>query len=260
MVRIVICGVCGRMGSRILELARQDDKISIAGLTEAASHPKAGKTLDGTGISIETSLEKAAGNADTVIDFTGPESTLSNIAVCVKTGRSMVIGTTGISGDTLEKIHSAAKKIPIVYSPNMSVGVNLLFKLTADAAKVLRSYDAEITEIHHNQKKDAPSGTAKKLAQVIADTLGRDLDKCGIYGRQGMPGARKPGEIGIHAVRAGDVVGEHTVFFAGRGERIEITHRALSRDTFAGGALAAAKWLNGKKPGMYDMQDVLGLK
>jgi 4-hydroxy-tetrahydrodipicolinate reductase len=195
-----------------------------------------------------------------VIDFTSHVGVPATIAVVAKAGKALVIGTTGLTRDEQAALDKAAVRVPIVYAPNMSVGVNLLFRLVGQVAKTLGSgYDVEIVEAHHNQKKDAPSGTARKLAENIAAALGRDLEHDGVYGREGIVGARGPNEIGVHAVRAGDIVGEHTVIYAGPGERIEITHRAHSRDTFARGALRAAKRVVGKPPKLYSMLDVLGL-
>jgi 4-hydroxy-tetrahydrodipicolinate reductase len=185
---------------------------------------------------------------------------VEHLVEALKSSKSIVIGTTGFSETEISEIKAASKKIPVFFTPNMSVGVNLLFKLAEEAAKIIPGYDIEIVELHHNQKKDAPSGTAVKLLEVISRALGKDPKKIGVFGRQGTPGARSKEEIGVMAVRAGDIVGEHTVYLAGPGERIELTHRAFSRDTFAAGALRAAKWVYGKAPGLYDMQDVQGLK
>jgi 4-hydroxy-tetrahydrodipicolinate reductase len=259
MVKIIICGACGRMGSSILGLAEKDGDVSIAGLTEAKEHPMAGKTTCDGKYRIETELDKLISGADVVIDFTSPGSALEHLKAALGARKPAVIGTTGFKDADTEFIRKASEKIPVLLSPNMSAGVNLLFRLAGETAAIVPDYDIEIIEVHHNQKKDAPSGTAKKLAQVIAETLKRDLGKAGVYGREGMTGPRKPGEIGIHSVRAGDITGDHTVIFAGRGERIELTHRAQSRDTLASGALRAAKWIVTRKPGLYDMTDVLGL-
>jgi 4-hydroxy-tetrahydrodipicolinate reductase len=190
-----------------------------------------------------------------------PEASLEHIRTCAELGKAAVIGSTGFSPDQLSKLAKEVQKIPCVLSPNMSIGVNLCFKILAEVAKTIgEDYDMEIVEAHHRMKKDAPSGTAMKMAQVIAQAVNRNLDEVGVYARKGMIGERSKKEIGIQTLRAGDIVGEHTVMFAGKGERIEITHRAHSRDTFAAGAVRAAKWVVGQKPGLYDMQDVLGLK
>jgi 4-hydroxy-tetrahydrodipicolinate reductase len=198
---------------------------------------------------------------DVLIDFTLPEASLDHIRECAEHGKPAVVGSTGFSKEQLAEIGKYAQKIPCVVSPNMSIGVNLCFKILEEIAKTIgEDYDMEIVEAHHRMKKDAPSGTAMKMAQVIAHAVNRNLDQVGVYARKGMIGERSKKEIGIQTLRAGDIVGEHTVMFAGKGERIELTHRAHSRDTFAAGAVRAAKWVVGKKPGLYDMQDVLGLK
>lgn len=255
-IKLVVCGAEGRLGTRIIALAGADKQLELAGEIEAGKY-----TLIEKGQRKAADAATLAAHGDVFIDFSTPDATLEHLALVEKAGKPIVIGTTGIPAAGIETIKAAAKKIPVVFSPNMSIGVNLLFTLAAQVAKVLADYDIEILELHHNQKKDAPSGTAVKLAQVIAGALGRNIDEVGVYGRKGITGARKKEEIGVLAVRAGDIVGEHTIFYAGPGERIELTHRAHSRDTFAGGALAAAKWLaRQKKSGLYDMQDVLGQK
>jgi 4-hydroxy-tetrahydrodipicolinate reductase len=196
-----------------------------------------------------------------IIDFTDPDATLRHVEVAAEYGKAMVIGTTGMNSAQQEELEKASRKIPIVFAPNTSVGVNLLFKVLADVAATLGdAYDVEIVEIHHRYKKDAPSGTARKMGEVVASALGRDPDEAIVSGRSGMVGERTEKEIGIFSLRGGDVVGEHTVTFAGLGERIEFTHRAHSRDTFARGAVRAAMWISGRVPGLYDMTDVLGLK
>jgi 4-hydroxy-tetrahydrodipicolinate reductase len=254
--KIIVCGAAGKMGVRILDLARQDANIQIAGAVEYAKHPAIGIGDP----AIRGALREVISAGDVIIEFTSPAATLEHLAEAVDKKRAMVIGTTGFKPEEEKAIHSAASRIPIVFSPNMSVGINLLFKLAAEVAGIIPGYDIEIVELHHNQKKDAPSGTAVKLAQVIAGALDRDLDKVGVYGRHGVIGPRKKEEIGVLAVRAGDIVGDHTIYFAGLGERIELTHRAHSRDTLAAGALRAARWVVAQKPGLYDMQDVLGFR
>ena len=202
-------------------------------------------------------LEKA----EVVIDFSVPEATLSHLRAVVQRRRAMVIGTTGFSSDELQELRSLARQVPCVFSPNMSVGVNLLYKVIGEMAKTLGDdYDIEVIEAHHRLKKDAPSGTALKIAEVLARAVNRDLNQVGVYARKGLVGERKKQEIGIQTIRAGDIVGDHTVLFGGMGERIEITHRASSRDTFARGALRAAHWVVKQPPGLYDMMDVLNLK
>jgi len=196
-----------------------------------------------------------------LIDFTFPEASLANIKLCAELGRPIIIGSTGFTGEQLDEVGEFVRKIPCVLSPNMSIGVNLCFKILEEVARTIGGdYDMEIVETHHRMKKDAPSGTAIKMAQVLAKAVNRNLEEVGVYARKGMIGERTNKEIGIQTLRAGDIVGEHTVLFAGIGERIEITHRAHSRETFAAGAVRAAKWIVGRKPGLYDMQDVLGLK
>ncbi len=213
------------------------------------------------GVRISADIDVALAGCDMLVDFTRPEGTLAHLELCTLRGIRMVIGTTGFQPAQKALITDAAKEIAIVMAPNMSVGVNLTFKLAEIAAKVLNEgYDVEIIEAHHRHKVDAPSGTALRLGEVIAAALGRDLEKDAVYGREGVTGARKPSTIGFATVRGGDIVGDHTALFAGTGERVEITHKAASRATFALGALRAARYLADKKAGLYDMQDVLGLK
>lgn len=267
MIKLTVCGAAGRMGSRIIALSKEYEDLKVVGAVEASGNPKIGVDaglVAGVGnldVPITDDLEKVISDTDIVINFTNPEATLEHLAVVKKHKKSIVIGTTGFSNDQVKIIQESAKEIPIVFSPNMSIGVNLLFKILADVARVLGDdYDIEIVEAHHRMKKDAPSGTAIKMAKVIAEALGRNLDEVAVYARKGIIGERTKKEIGIQTVRAGDIVGEHTVLFGGLGERIEITHKASSRDTFARGALKAAKWLYGKSAGLYDMGDVLGIK
>ncbi len=253
MVRIIVSGAAGRMGQRIIYLSQQDKEIKLSGALEASGHPALGRKVSEE-VTIEEGLEVLADKADVLIEFTHPLATLSHLEIAVERNLPAVIGTTGFKEEEKKRLLEMAGKIPCVYSTNMSLGVNLLFKLTREAASVLYDYDQEIIEVHHNKKKDAPSGTARSLAENL-----RQGDKNYVYGRQGITGPRSREEIGIHAVRAGDIIGEHTVLFAGIGERLELTHRAHSRDTFAMGALKAAKWVVGKPAGCYSMQDVLGL-
>lgn len=267
MTKIIVCGATGRMGSRITILSKEYEGLKLVDAIEKKGHESTGKDIGlvlgigEIGVILSDSLEKAIHNGDVVIDFTSISSTLNHVKISKDYKKAMVIGTTGFSKEELEPIKEASKDIPIVLSPNMSVGVNLLFKILKDVATVLGDeYDIEIIEAHHRLKKDAPSGTAMKIAQVIADAIGRNLDDVAVFTRKGLIGERTKNEIGIQTIRAGDIVGEHTVLFGGLGERIEITHKASSRDTFARGALKAALWVSGRKPGLYDMQDVLGLK
>lgn len=267
MVRIVVAGAMGRMGSRIAALSREYESIKLTGAFERKGHKDIGKDLGSllgigdTGIILQDSIEKVIDRSDVIVDFTHTSSTLEHLKTASSKGKAMVIGTTGFTKDQIKEIETFAKNIPVLLAPNMSVGVNLLFKVLKDVARVLGDdYDIEIIEAHHRMKKDAPSGTAMKMAQVIADAVNRNLDDVVVYARKGMIGERTTKEIGIQTIRAGDIVGEHTVLFGGLGERIEITHKASSRDTFARGALKAAIWIHGKPAGLYDMQDVLGLK
>jgi len=259
MVKIIVSGVCGRMGSRIFNLAGEDKELQIVAGLEKKGHPDIGKELPG-GVKISSELEKIVHLTDVLIEFTTPEATLEHLEIVSKAKKAIVIGTTGFTEEEMNKIKKIAQNIPLVISPNMSVGVNLLFRLVKEVAGVIPDYDIEIIEAHHNQKKDAPSGTALKLAQIIAQELNRDLGKVALYGRQGIVGPRKKDEIAIFALRAGDIVGEHNIIFATQGERIELIHRAHSRDTFARGALRATKWVVKQPPGLYDMIDVLGLR
>lgn len=257
-MRVAIAGAAGRMGQALIEALRGDKELKLAAALEVPGSA-IGREVSGVRIGADVSAALAA--SDLLIDFTRPEATLEHLRAC-KTGRkSMVIGTTGFSAVHRKEIEEAAKAIPIVMAANFAVGVNALFKLAGDAARILgEGYDVEIIEAHHRQKVDAPSGTALQLGKVVASVLGRDLSKDAVHGREGEPGARPAREIGFHAVRGGDIVGEHTVLFAGIGERLELTIRSQSRATYATGALRAARWLRGRHPGLYDMQDVLGLR
>ena len=262
--KIVITGCCGRMGQRIAVLASNDPEIEIVGATEAKGHNKIGSNLskvtgvDALDIVISDDLTQAAKCADVIIDFTGPSATLSNLSAARNVKVAIVVGTTGLTTEEMKILESTSKSIPVLFSSNMSIGVNMLFKIAPEIAVLLgENYDVEIIEAHHNKKKDAPSGTAKTLAENIAQAKEKPLKDIANYGREGNVGARPKNEIGIHAVRAGDIVGDHTVVYAGENERIEITHRAHSRDIFAKGALRAAKYLADKSPGLYNMQNVI---
>ena len=265
-IKIVIAGCSGRMGKALLEGILQSDDLELHAALEHTSSAQLGKDAgelfgSACGVKITADVEDALQGADALIDFTRPEGTMHHLEICIKLGVTMVIGTTGFSAQQKAQLGAAAQHIGIVFAPNMSVGVNLTFKLLEMASKVLsHGYDIEIIEAHHRHKVDAPSGTALGMGEVIAKTLGRDLAKCAVYGREGVTGERDPSTIGFATVRGGDIVGDHTVLFAGIGERIEITHKASSRATFALGALRAARFLQGNAAGMYDMQDVLGLK
>ncbi len=265
-IKVAIAGCTGRMGRALLEGVLQSDDLV---LHAALEHPAAaqlgrdaGELAGGAGgVKITADVAAALQGADALVDFTRPEGTLHHLEVCQQLGVNMVIGTTGFTAQQKAQLGAAAQRIGIVFAPNMSVGVNLTFKLLEMASRVLsHGYDIEIIEAHHRYKVDAPSGTALGMGEVVARTLGRDLAQCAVYGREGVTGERDPSTIGFATVRGGDIVGDHTVLFAGTGERIEITHKASSRATFALGALRAARFLQTNPAGMYDMQDVLGLK
>ena len=255
------------MGGRIITLIHGDDRMELVGAVEQKGHRLTGSDvgaylgLGETGVILEGDLAACIERADVVIDFSSHTASLENLRVAAEHGKAIVIGSTGFTPEEMESVARISRGARCVLAPNMSVGVNVMFKVLKDLAAILGDeYDVEIVETHHNQKKDAPSGTAVKMARIIAEALDRDIEKVGVYGRKGMVGARPQGEIGVHTVRAGDIVGEHTVLFGGMGERLEFTHRAHSRDNFARGALRAALWVVGKDNGLYDMQDVLGLK
>jgi 4-hydroxy-tetrahydrodipicolinate reductase len=269
MIKAVVAGAAGRMGARIIQVLSASEGIRFSAALERKGHPLAGQDAcmlaglpsQGAHAIITDDVQAALSAGEVLIDFTMPEATIEHVKACAALGKAVVIGTTGFSKEQLLEIDACARKIPCMLSPNMSIGVNLCFKILAEIATVIgNDYDMEIVEAHHRLKKDAPSGTALKMAQVLAQAVGRNLEEVGVYARKGMTGERSKKEIGIQTLRGGDIVGDHTVMFAGTGERIELTHRATSRDTFAAGAVRAAKWLVSKKPGLYDMQDVLGLK
>lgn len=266
MVKIIVAGAAGRMGQRIIALAAEDKEVNIVGAFEAKNHRHTGRSLKellyvNVDLKIENTLSSVIKGGEVVIDFTTPESTMDNLKVSLSSKKGIVIGTTGFAETQLRIIREAARHIPVVQSPNMSLGVNLLFRLVElAAAKLPVEYDVEIAETHHRYKKDAPSGTALELARRIAEARKKALEQVVLYGRHGATGERKEGTIGVHALRGGDVVGEHIVSFLSAGERVEFVHRASSRDAFAKGALLAAKFIARKKKGLYTMQDVLGLK
>lgn len=267
MVKAVILGIAGRMGGRIAYWVANSEGITLGGAVEGIGHPAIGRDageLTGvgkSGVLVADDLSKVIDKGDVIIDFTHHEAAVANMTLAAKRGKAVVIGTTGFTAAELAEIKKLSAKVPCVLAPNMSVGVNVMFKVLKDVSRILGSdYDVEIVEAHHNLKKDAPSGTAMKMAQVIADELGRNLDKDAVYERKGIIGERTKNEIGIQTIRGGDIVGEHTVMFVTSGERLEFIHRAHSRDNFARGAIRAAKWVVNKKNGLYDMQDVLGLK
>ncbi|MEJ8851734.1 4-hydroxy-tetrahydrodipicolinate reductase [Variovorax rhizosphaerae] len=266
MHRIAIAGASGRMGRMLIEGVRGADDCQLAGALDIAASPAIGTDAGAflgfnTGVPIVAELREGLNNAQVLIDFTRPEGTLAHLAACREAGVQAVIGTTGFSDAQKAEIAEFAKDIAIVLAPNFSVGVNVTFKLLEMAAKALATgYDIEIIESHHRHKVDAPSGTALKMGEVIADALGRDLKDCAVYAREGITGERDPSTIGFSAIRGGDIVGDHTVLFAGIGERIEITHKSASRATYVQGSLRAVRFLADKKAGLFDMSDVLGLK
>ncbi len=266
MIKVIVCGGCGKMGSKVAQLIYKNKDMELVGIIESPSHPGIGKDwgatvgLGETGIIIKDDLEEIIQNADQIVEFTNPKVSLQHLEIVSKYKKAMIMGTTGFPSEEIEKIKKLAQGIPFLLSPNMSLGVNLLFKLAAEVATALGDdYDIEIIETHHRFKKDAPSGTAKKLAQEIARAKNINLDEVAIYGREGMIGEKKRGEIGIHSIRSGDITGEHTVMFTTLGERLELTHKAHSRDTFAYGTIQAIKFLKDKPTGFYKMKDVLNI-
>lgn len=264
-LNIAVAGSSGRMGRMLLETVLGSAQMRLAAALEQTGHPCVGKDageLVGArcGVTIADQVEPALRGCQVLIDFTRPEGTLAHLAICRRLGVKMVIGTTGFDEEQKKAIAAAAADIAIVLAPNMSVGVNVTLKLLELAAAALRGYDVEIIEAHHRHKVDAPSGTALRMGEVVAKAQGKALPECAVYERHGVTGERSNEAIGFATVRGGDIVGDHTVLFAGIGERIEITHRAASRATYAQGAVRAARFLSGKKNGLFDMQDVLGLK
>jgi 4-hydroxy-tetrahydrodipicolinate reductase len=265
-MKLAVAGAAGRMGRTLLEaVLRSGDLVLVAAL-EAPGHPQlgrdAGEAAGATsGVRLTADVAAAVAAADCLVDFTQPAATIGHVDACAAAGTAAVVGTTGFTPEQKAKIVTAARRIPIVMAPNFAVGVNAAFKLAELAARILgEGYDVEIVEAHHRHKVDAPSGTALALGEAVAAALGRDLKSCAVHGREGITGERDPRAIGFHAIRGGDIVGEHTVIFAGEGERVEVAVRSGSRLTYALGALRAARWLQGRRPGLYDMFDVLGLK
>ena len=264
MTRVAIHGAAGRMGRNLVAACLDDPALE---LTAALVRPggdavgtDAGALAGRPAVGVEVSDRVDPGAFDVAVDFTRPEASLALVEACRDAGRPLVIGTTGFSAEQRAAMGAAAREVAVVLAPNTGIGVNVAFGLVASAARALGDdYDVEVIEAHHRHKVDAPSGTALRLGEAAARALGRDLGECGVYARHGHTGERAPGTIGFSTVRGGEIVGEHTVLFAGSGERIEITHRAASREVFARGAMRAAAWLAGRDPGLYDMQDVLGL-
>lgn len=266
MIKVAIVGAAGRMGGHLIRAVSETEGLELTGAIELADNPQIGQdaglvaAAGELGVKITADLAAVMQDADVLIDFTFPEVTLKNLAVCAAAGKMIVSGSTGFTPEQRAEAEQYATQIPVVLAPNMSVGVNACFKLLKEAAKILGDdFDVEVVELHHNKKKDSPSGTAVRMGEVIADELGRDYNKVANFHREGMCGARSKDEIGMQTVRGGDIVGEHTVYFIGMGERIEISHRAMSRDMFARGAMRACLWLSEQNPGIYDMQDVLNL-
>jgi 4-hydroxy-tetrahydrodipicolinate reductase len=263
--RVSVAGAGGRMGRMLIEAIQTSTDCQLTGALDIEASPSIGLDASGflgadSGVKITHDLFKGLQGSDVLIDFTRPEGTLAHLQHCRAKGVNMVIGTTGFSAEQKQQLQAAAKDIAIVFAPNMSVGVNVTLKLLEMAAKALSTgYDIEVIEAHHRHKVDAPSGTALKMGEVMAAALGRDLKDCAVYERYGHTGERDPSTIGFSTIRGGDIVGDHTVLFAGTGERIEITHKSSSRVTYAQGALRAVRYLAGKKSGLFDMFDVLGL-
>lgn len=267
MVNIIVAGSAGRMGKRIINIINETEGVSLTGAFEHPKSPFVGQDagqvagIGESSVKISGSLDDIIDSGDVIIDFTLPDATMDNIKKASLAGKSMVVGTTGLTDDQLKDIKKTAEGIRLVLAPNMSVGMNVMFKIVAEMAKILGDdYDIEILEAHHRLKKDAPSGTAMGLARKLAEATNRDLEKTAVYSRHGIIGERTNEEIGIQTLRAGDITGDHTVMFGGIGERLELTHRAHNRDNFARGAIRAAKWILDRDAGLYDMQDVLGIK
>lgn len=267
MIKIAVCGAAGRMGQRIINSVIETEGVQLSGALERPGHPLAGQDVGqvagcGTlGIVISDDINAVVAGCDVLIDFTTPKVSLKNLEVCGLNGKAIVIGSTGFTAEERTLAQELAKDVPVVLAPNMSVGVNVCFKILKDVARTLgNDFDVEIVELHHNKKKDSPSGTAVRMGEVVAEALGRDYSKVANYHREGICGERTKTEIGMQTVRGGDIVGEHTVYFIGMGERIEISHRAMTRDMFSRGSVRAAQWVVSQQPGLYDMQDVLGLR
>lgn len=264
--RIGIVGAGGRMGRMLIEAVLKDPQFALGAAFDVAGSSTIGRTagdLVGLDSNVVVTNDLAAGlkNVDCLIDFTRPQGTLEHLELCRRAGVGIVIGTTGFEAEGKAAIKTAAEDIPVVFAPNMAVGVNLVFKLLDTAARILnQGYDIEIVEAHHRLKIDAPSGTALRMGEVVAGALGRDLAECAVYGREGVTGERDPSTIGFATVRGGDIVGDHTVMFCGLGERVEVTHKASSRQPYALGSLRAARFIAGRQKGLFDMQDVLGLR
>ncbi len=265
-LRVGVVGASGRMGRMLIEAVLKDEGAELGAAFDLLNSPAMGKSAgELVGLPCDTlvtsDLDAGLKHCDCLIDFTRPEGTLLHLARCRANGVAMVIGTTGFDAEGKQAIADAAKEIPVVFAPNMAVGVNVVFKLLEQAAKILnQGYDIEIVEAHHRMKIDAPSGTALRMGEVVAAGVGRSLEECAVYGREGVTGERDPSTIGFATVRGGDIVGDHTVMFCGLGERVEVTHKASSRMPYALGSVRAAHFLAGRKSGLFDMQDVLNLR
>jgi len=264
-MKVAIAGSTGRMGRMLIDAVRADPAAQLSAALEIAGSPLLGRDigeLSGApcGVRVTDDIEAALAASDVLIDFTRPEGTLHHLACCRKLRKGLVIGTTGFTPEQKADIGAAAREIGVVFAPNMSVGVNVVFKLLEQAAKGLQGYEIEIVEAHHKHKVDAPSGTALRMGEIVAEATGRNLREHAIYGREGVTGERQPDTIGFSTIRGGDIVGDHTVMFIGTGERVEITHRSNSRANYAAGALKAAQFLAGRGAGLYDMWDVLNLR
>ncbi|WP_456446963.1 4-hydroxy-tetrahydrodipicolinate reductase [Thiolapillus sp.] len=267
MIRVAVVGAAGRMGKALVQAVNETEGLELSVATEYPDSSLIGADagelagIGALGVAVSPSLAASVKDFDVVIDFSRPDATMNHLAICREHGKQLVIGTTGFSDEQKQQIADAANDIAMVFAPNMSVGVNLCFKLLDIAARVMgEESDIEIIEAHHRHKVDAPSGTAMRMGEVVAEALGRDLDKVAVYGRHGITGERKRETIGFETIRAGDVVGEHTVWFAAEGERVEIAVKSSSRMTYANGSARAVLWLQGKDTGLFDMQDVLGLR
>jgi len=264
-IKAIVVGAAGKMGGRIIHIIKETPLIELYRAIERPDHPSIGKDigeivgLGHIGIPLEGKLKKEEG--DVIINFTNPYASIESLEFAKEVGLAIVIGTTGLSSEQMNRVRELSKSVRCVFAPNMSVGMNVMFRIVQEVAKGLGpEYDIEILEAHHRLKKDSPSGTAVKIGELISDAIGRDFGKVGVYGRKGMVGERTREEIGMQVIRAGDIVGEHTVLFGGIGERLEIIHRSHSRDNFARGAIRAALWVVNQPNGLYDMQDVLGLR
>lgn len=267
MIKVAVCGALGSMGSTVVRAISKEKDMMVAAGVEAPDHPGLGRDLGevlGLGrldAKLTQDLSRVIEDCDCVVEFTSPEATIEHLRIARGHGRPYVVGTTGFGETHSKELEAYAEEAPLLLSPNMSIGVNFLFKLAPEIARTLGgSYDIEVVEAHHRRKADAPSGTARRLAELIAAALGRELERAGVYGRKGLTGERSGEEIGIHSVRGGDITGDHTVIYAGPGERLELTHRAHSRETFAQGTVRAIRFVAKAKPGLYGMMGVLGLE